>query len=155
MPLGLRYTTLEGGKNMKKVRLIYVSKMTEACDTEALEQILRASQKNNKEMGISGVLCYDPTFFMQCLEGPREAVNEIYARIAIDQRHKNLVLLEYTDIEEPLFGEWTMKFLRPDILDKQTLNKFSTGGRLNPFELNGTQSREFLSALVAARGHSA
>ena len=68
---------------MKKVRLIYVSRMTEACDTKALQDILDASQKNNAERGICGVLCYDPLFFMQCLEGERDAVNEIYARIAV------------------------------------------------------------------------
>ncbi|HOC67349.1 MAG TPA: BLUF domain-containing protein [Candidatus Hydrogenedentes bacterium] len=136
---------------MQKVRLIYVSVMTEECDTEALQDILCTSQKNNQECGISGVLCYDPAFFMQVLEGPRDTVNEVYARIAADTRHKSLTLLEYTEIEKPLFGDWTMAFLRPDILDEETRGKFSHQGKLNPFLLNADQARDFLLALVEAR----
>ncbi len=136
---------------MQKVRLIYVSTMTEECDTEALQDILYASQKNNKKRGISGLLCYDPAYFVQVLEGPRDAVNEIYARIAADTRHKNLTLLEYVEIEGRLFGNWTMSFLRPDILDPETRKKFSSMGKINPFLLSADQAREFLLALVEAR----
>lgn len=133
---------------MHMVRLIYVSTMTEACDTKALQDILSASKKNNAERGISGVLCYDPAFFMQCLEGPRDGVNEIYARITADNRHKNITLLEYTEIEARLFENWTMGFLRPDILDKETLAKYSATGRVNPHSLNAEQARNFLLDMV-------
>lgn len=135
---------------MHNVRLIYVSKMTEACDTEALQDILSTSQENNEERGISGVLCYDPTFFMQVLEGPRDAINETYSRIAADTRHKDLTLLEYVEVEERLFGDWTMTFIRPDILDPETRKKFSVRDHINPFVLSADQAREFLLALVEA-----
>ena len=133
---------------MHMVRLIYVSTMTDACDTEALQDILSASKKNNAERGISGVLCYDPAFFMQCLEGPRDAVNEIYSRITSDERHKNITLLEYTEVDRRLFENWSMGFLRPNIFDKETLAKYTTTGRVNPHALKAEQARNFLLDLV-------
>lgn len=138
---------------MQMVRLIYVSIMTDACDTVALQNILAVSRKNNAQKDISGVLCYDPSFFMQCLEGPRDAVNEIYSNIAADNRHKNLMLLEYSDIEERLFGDWTMAFLSADILDKETLEKYSHKSKFNPYMLNAEQARSFLVEVVEQKRH--
>jgi len=55
---------------MNQVRLTYVSRMTESCDMEAVEEILRVSRPQNAARGITGMLCYDPQYFLQCLEGP-------------------------------------------------------------------------------------
>ncbi len=130
---------------MQMVRLIYVSIMTDKCDTEALETILRASRENNSKKGITGILCYDPAFFLQCLEGSREMVNELYATIAADERHKNVTILEYADVEERLFGNWCMAFISASTIKKEILDSFSKGkGNFNPFALNGSEAQQFL-----------
>ena len=135
--------------NVRLVRLIYVSVMTEACDTEALEGILRVSRTNNELNGITGMLCYDPTYFLQSLEGPREAINQLYTNISRDKRHQYLTLLEYADIEERAFGEWSMGFLSGSAVDKALLDKYTFGsGKFNPFILNGKQVRNFLLDVV-------
>ena len=118
--------------------------MTGSCDTKALQEILSVSRKNNVDRQISGVLCYDQSFFMQCLEGPREAVDEIYARIKADKRHEKITLHEYSETDEILFENWTMGFLRPNMLSKQNLAKYSRGGKLNPHALNADEARAFL-----------
>jgi hypothetical protein len=133
---------------MHKVRLIYVSVMTDVCDTEALQQILSVSRKNNTGKGITGVLCYGPAFFLQCIEGPRDHVNEVYSNIASDPRHKNVTLLEYADVEESTFGDWSMAFLSMDVLDKEILKKYSITGKFNPYALNAEQIRNFLIEVV-------
>jgi len=136
---------MEGQAQEQLVRLIYVSVMTEACDTEALENILKVSRENNNKHGITGVLCYDLTYFLQSLEGPRTAVNELYTNISRDARHQYLTLLEYADIEERAFGEWSMGFIYGSSVDKELLDKYSFGGgKFNPFVLNGKQVRNFL-----------
>ena len=127
------------------VRLIYVSVMTEACDTKALENILRVSRINNEKNNITGMLCYDPTYFLQALEGPREAINQLYTNISRDMRHQYLTLLEYADIEQRTFGDWSMGFLSGNALDRELLDKYTFGsGKFNPFILNGQQVRNFL-----------
>lgn len=137
--------------NMELVRLIYVSTMTESCDTAALQDILAASKRNNMELGISGVLCYDPAFFMQCLEGPRDAVNEVYSRIYADPRHKDITLLEYVESDTRLFANWTMGFLRTDMLDKSILEKYGAKGRVTPRSLSAEQARNFLLDIAEFR----
>ncbi len=137
---------------MQMVRLIYVSVMTDACDTEALEEILRGSRENNNKKEITGMLCYDPAFFLQCLEGPREAVNELYATIAADGRHKNVTILEYTDVEERLFANWCMAFVSASTIKKEILDNFSKGkGNFNPFALNGSDAQQFLATVAAEK----
>jgi hypothetical protein len=140
---------MDGEQQGKLVRLIYVSVMTEACDTEALENILKISRINNQKNGITGVLCYDPTYFLQSLEGPRESINTLYTNISRDTRHQYLTLLEYADIETRLFGDWSMGFVSGGALDRELLDKYTFGGgKFNPFILNGQQVRNFLLDVV-------
>lgn len=136
---------MEKTEQEKLVRLIYVSIMTVDCDTQALEDILKVSRANNAKRLITGMLCYDPAFFMQCIEGPREAINGLYTEISRDKRHMNLTLLEYVDVSQRLFGDWSMGFIPSGQIDKIVLEKYATsGGRFNPFALSGKQARDFL-----------
>lgn len=136
---------------MPLVRLIYVSRMTQECDTDALRQILDVSRKKNAAKDITGVLCYDPMFFMQCLEGPSEAVNELYTDIARDARHTQVTLLEYCDTDRRDFADWSMAFLLTGDLDPATLRKYSDRGKFNPFALTSQQARSFLVEIVTQK----
>ena len=136
---------------MQLVRLIYVSRMTEECDISAIKEILEVSRKKNHELDITGVLCYDPAFFLQCLEGPRDAVNALYASIVRDPRHKDVLLLEYCDVASRGFGEWSMAFLPTQDLDRQAIAQYTGGGKLNPYALNAKQAHDFLAGIVEQR----
>lgn len=129
---------------MHLVRLIYVSTMTEACDTSALQRILDVSHIKNSARKITGMLCYDPSFFLQCLEGPQEAVNELYGDIIKDVRHKHVTLLEYVTVDEREFGAWSMAFAHSSNIDKNTFEKYTRGARFDPFALNSEQAKDFL-----------
>ncbi|HPC17474.1 MAG TPA: BLUF domain-containing protein [Candidatus Hydrogenedentes bacterium] len=130
------------------VRLIYVSRMTEECDMDALEKILKVSRKKNKEKDITGMLCYDPKFFMQCLEGPKEAVNDLYGEIARDRRHTHVTLLEYEVITERMFGKWSMAFIRAGDVGASLYKHFGGSRRFNPFSLTPEKARDFFAAIA-------
>ncbi len=134
---------------MQLSRLIYVSAMTPDCDTKALLDILRQSRLNNEANDITGVLCYDPAYFFQCVEGPREAVDKLFNALKRDSRHKRITVLAHTDVEERHFGEWSMGFLPGSAVDKDLMRKYSSSkGRFDPFTLNADQAFEFLVDLV-------
>jgi len=133
---------------MSLVRLIYVSRIAETCDMEEIEKILKVSRRKNAERDITGMLCYDPTFFMQCLEGPKDAVNELYADIARDGRHTRVTLLEYRDIEDRVFPEWTMAFVRACDLEPRMLRKYNCRGKFDPFALNPEQARDLVIEIL-------
>jgi len=133
---------------MQMVRLIYVSRMTEECDMEALQQILQVSRKKNRAKNITGILCYDPAFFMQCLEGPREAVNELYAEILRDPRHRDVVLLEYCEDQERKFANWSMALITTAKISPETLEKYTGSAKFDPYSLHAADACRFLVRLA-------
>lgn len=133
---------------MQMVRLIYVSRMTEECDILAIQRILEVARKRNQAEDITGVLCYDPAFFLQCLEGPRIAVNELYADIQQDGRHRDVVLLEYCDVEQRLFADWSMAFLKTQDVSREVLEKYTGGRKFDPYSLTSGQARDLLLEVV-------
>ena len=131
---------------MQMVRLIYVSRMTEACDIEEIGRILEVSRARNKALDITGILCYDPAFFLQYLEGPRDGVNELYSDILRDARHRDVLLLLYNDVtgEERLFADWQMAFLRAKNLSADLISNVTGSQKLDPYSLNATQAGDLL-----------
>ncbi len=134
---------------MNLVRMIYVSRMTEDCDMESIQSILEISRKNNKVNDITGVLCYDPAFFLQCLEGPRHATNELYRSIVRNHLHRDVEMLEYCETKDRLFAEWAMGFLAAIDVNKKVLEKYTGSGKFDPYQLTAQQARDFLVEIVA------
>jgi len=64
------------------IRLLYSSQATQNITEQDIAEILEKSQKNNQEVGITGVLLYGGHLFMQVLEGPEQAVlKKIYRHL--------------------------------------------------------------------------
>ena len=51
------------------VRLIYTSTVTEDFVPAEIDHILKTARANNKNRNVTGLLCFNNTFFLQCLEG--------------------------------------------------------------------------------------
>ena len=90
-------------------QVIYVSEKTDT-SSECLTNIYDISQKNNSESGISGCLLIGSNSYLQLLEGPVLAVENLYSKIKVDNRHKKVKKLFEQHIEEKLFLSWSMKF---------------------------------------------
>ena len=60
-------------------QVIYVSEKTDtSCDS--LTDIYEISQKNNSESGITGCLLVGSNSYLQLLEGPDSAVENLYSK---------------------------------------------------------------------------
>ena len=70
-------------------QVIYVSEKTDSSDS-SLTKIFDISEKNNPEKGISGCLLIGSNSYLQFLEGPSLAVEELYSKIKTDSRLTNL-----------------------------------------------------------------
>ena len=90
-------------------QVIYVSEKTDT-SSNSLTDIYDISQKNNSESGISGCLLISSNSYLQLLEGPDSAVENLYSKIKMDSRHKKVKKLFEQHIEEQLFSSWSMKF---------------------------------------------
>ena len=121
------------------VRLLYASRAAKAIDAEELEAILRQAKAHNQKAGITGVLCLcsNGGVFLQVLEGSREAVNRLYARLQRDPRHGELLLLSYEDVTERRFAGWYMGQVNMSRLNPALLLKYSETAALDPYTMSG------------------
>lgn len=92
--------------------LVYVSYATVPFSDADLDALLAKSRENNTRDGISGMLLYRDGDFLQVLEGPEDKVREAYARIARDNRHGRIMMLDESTVDERAFANWSMGFRR-------------------------------------------
>jgi len=95
---------------MSLVRLVYASQLVEPLSRPAIQNILSTSVRRNSAESVTGFLCISPRFALQCLEGPRAAVNAVYGRIVRDDRHHTVTLIRYVDPWRRLFAAWAMGY---------------------------------------------
>jgi hypothetical protein len=97
------------------VRLIHRSRLTIDGEPEAVSEeirrILSWSREWNRRAGISGVLVTDLRMFAQLLEGPPNAVKEVFGHIACDTRHREVTLLDFRSASDRSFRTWMMAYL--------------------------------------------
>lgn len=129
------------------VRLLYVSRSANQ-ETDPAESILAACRKHNPENGITGVLCHGKGIYLQMVEGGRDEVNAMYARILADKRHKDVVLLAYEEINERRFGCW-MGLVNLAKINASTILKYSISTELDPYKVPGRVSLALIDELMA------
>jgi hypothetical protein len=131
------------------VRLMYASRATATVSKDTLQAILKKSTTNNPGVGITGVLCFSGEIFLQVLEGGRAQVSTLYNRIAQDPRHRDVVLLNYEEIEERSFAGWAMGQVNMSRLNPALLLKYSESAVLDPYAVSGKVSAALFNELVA------
>lgn len=117
-------------------RLVYASQSTVDVDGTGVNleigRILTKSKRNNPKLNIGGVLYYGDGYFFQVLEGPRDAVTDLYNKIGLDERHSELKILTEGYIDRGLFGDWSMHFVPTRSQIRQLLAEHSFA-RFTPF----------------------
>jgi hypothetical protein len=130
------------------VRLLYCSRAVDT-SAEAIEAILTQSRQHNALSGITGILCYGGGIFLQCIEGGRMQVSELYGTIQEDARHKDVALLHYEEIFERRFSGWSMGQVNVSKLNQSILLKYSEKPELDPYAVSGKVSLSLLEDLAA------
>lgn len=131
---------------MYLIRLIYCSELNNV-DTEGLTAILEASRRNNAKHGITGTLLFNGQFFLQCLEGGRKIVNTVYHRIVHDERHKNPTLLDYAEISQRDFSDWSMAYVPWTKDVRAVVRTYATTEDFDPYRMSGASALGLLRAL--------
>lgn len=95
---------------MSMIRLIYSSRAELDLRLSDVKEILETARTNNRALGVCGMLFYNSKYFLQALEGETEKVKALYDKIDEDFRHDGVNVVAETEIEEPLFANWTMGY---------------------------------------------
>ncbi len=88
----------------------YVSSATRLLSTAELGDLLASCRRNNATFGVTGALLYQGGNFMQVLEGDHGVVHDLYAMIAADSRHHDLIVLVRGETDVRQFEHWSMAF---------------------------------------------
>jgi hypothetical protein len=129
------------------VRLIYTSRTSSYFGPEDIEDILEKARVNNRKNNVTGLLCFNNKFFLQCLEGSRESVNSTYHHILNDKRHSDIIMLNYSEIAEREFEQWSMGYMPQSSLTDSINLKYSGTPNFDPYEMSGDSTHKLMLAL--------
>jgi hypothetical protein len=137
---------------MRLCRLVYhstynISSRTNDLAAE-LKQILASAIRLNSANGLTGGLVFNRKFFGQVLEGDQTAVMQTFARIHKDRRHKDIAIVEKTQVGERLFGAWSMGYAGNTELFKALCEEYGRAGEFDPRRMSGPHLTAFILALV-------
>jgi len=99
---------------MREKQLVYLSRATSYVDQPELCSIAEDSAKRNRAVNVTGALIFCNGYFLQVLEGPDEMVEALYAKIAKDSRHCDVMLIRESSAFERLFPDWNMASLHEE-----------------------------------------
>lgn len=92
------------------IHLIYTSVAKRAFSSTELEALLEKSRTANERANLTGMLLYSEGNFFQVVEGSREEIDKLHARLVADSRHAQLTVIVKEPIAKRSFGSWSMGF---------------------------------------------
>ena len=91
--------------------LVYSSTASIGLTEAELQQHLGRWRSTNASLNITGLLLFSTAGnIMQVLEGDANLVHQLYAVIAADIRHRNVVKLADGPVPGRAFADWSMRF---------------------------------------------
>lgn len=130
------------------IRLIYASTAQEGVDLNEFKRILLQAQTNNHSRDLTGMLAFNSKIFLQALEGARDQVNDLYARLIRDPRHHTVTMLGYKEIEERHWSNWSMGFAAPNADNRALFLKYSQQSTFNPYGMKAEATERMLMDLA-------
>lgn len=113
----------------------------------ALDDIIESATRHNLENGISGALLYADRQFIQVVEGPALSVDETFARIQNDKRHRDIRMVCRVPMTDRLFERWPIAFLSEPEL-RPTLQHVGMKGAFDISRLPTDLIGPFLSSML-------
>jgi len=77
-----------------------------------LENIHRSARELNALDGITGLLVFNGTHFLQIVEGSHDAIEDLLGRLRRDPRHTGLEVRDERKVRSRSFPVWSMELVR-------------------------------------------
>jgi Sensors of blue-light using FAD len=93
------------------LQIVYTSTVSHEFSAADIERLLAGARARNKAIGVTGMLLFHDGTFLQALEGEQRAVNEVFASIQSDARHRDIAVLHRgPGFEQRVFGDRPLGF---------------------------------------------
>lgn len=97
---------------MRLKTLTYTSRARLDLRDEEVSAIHQTARHLNALDGISGMLLFDGSRFLQIIEGTEDAVDNLVGRLRMDPRHSAFEIRDERYVEGRSFEDWSMEFVR-------------------------------------------
>jgi hypothetical protein len=77
-----------------------------------LEDIYRTAREQNALDGITGLLVFNGTHFLQIIEGSEAAIEDLIEKLRKDERHTGFEIRDRRKVETRSFPGWSMELVR-------------------------------------------
>lgn len=131
-------------------RLIYVSECTDVFKAHEVDALLESARRHNTRHDLTGMLAFDSRYFLQVLEGDREALSALYGRLVTDPRHRRVVILGVEPIERRRFADWAMAFAPADTRRKSLYLRHGPSSRFEPYPMQPQAALDLMVELGTA-----
>ncbi len=129
-------------------RLVYISRITTAglVGASTLNDIAKVATENNDADDITGILCYGNGYFFQCVEGREQDLTNLKNRLLLDDRHRDLKILDFSETVERHFMGWS---LRSIVLERCMVKDLRIKALMpfKPYDWNCDEHLQFLEVL--------
>jgi len=121
----VRYDSLPGiGKpeqrrtvGMTLQAIAYASEAAIDLSNDQLNRLVEKAAAHNRLAGVTGILLFDGSRFLQYIEGPDDGLSMVYSRIVNSREHCNVVELARGRASERRMPYWSMRWI--PIVDTQ------------------------------------
>jgi hypothetical protein len=92
-------------------RLVYASAASGPLFADRLDRILLHARAHNTRRGVTGILLFQESRFLQALEGSADELLDLVGRIRRDRTHQNLTILEWGPADARVFASTPMAYV--------------------------------------------
>ena len=93
---------------MSLLQITYISHAVTPFSEEDLGELMRHCRRNNRHLGLSGLLLYQDGRFLQVIEGEPDVLWSLYKTISNDPRHHSVEIVAHREIHAREFARWRM-----------------------------------------------
>ena len=97
---------------MKLTSVTYTSLARLDLQASDLEAIHRTAREQNALDGITGLLVFNGTHFLQIIEGAEDAIEDLVERLRKDPRHNGFEIRDRRQVDARSFPGWSMELVR-------------------------------------------
>jgi len=132
-------------------QLVYISRITSTglSSPSTLNDISETAVERNQIDNVTGILCYGNGYFLQCVEGSEQALTNLKNRLLVDDRHKELKILDFSEITKRRFAGWSLR----SITLERWMTKEPELKQLMPFKPYEWDSDEWQKFLDVLQGY--
>ncbi|ACA88361.1 BLUF domain-containing protein [Shewanella woodyi] len=141
----------EGKQYMPIVQLIYSSSVSEGLSVMEIKALVEKAQINNRALSVTGFLCANSYYFLQCIEGESAVIDALFQKISKDSRHHSITVINKREVDNQQFRAWSMGAVLDIDRHMNIVDGFFPDGVFNPSLLSEQTSLEFIEQFSQIR----